>query len=101
MSQRSCSVKKTKCSHTIFTRLSSVNSCSKCFTLNSCTFFNFSYIRNKEASSYRQNIVMFRHNIAYMVNSFLVPLEIPIMINILYKMIKILHEEMLNTKCWY
>ena len=40
---------------------------------------------------------MFWHNIAYMVNSFLFSLAIPIMFNILYKMIKILYEEMLNA----
>ena len=32
-----------------------------------------------------------------MVNSFLVSLESPVMINILYEMIKILHEKMLNA----
>ena len=40
---------------------------------------------------------MFWHNIAYMVNSFLFSLAIPVMFNILYKMIKILYEEMLNA----
>ena len=35
----------------------------------------------------------FRHNVAYMVKSFLVSSEIPVMI--LYKLIKILHEKML------
>ena len=39
----------------------------------------------------------FRDIITYMVNSFLASLEIPAMINILYKMIKTLHEKMLNT----
>ena len=32
-----------------------------------------------------------------MVNSFALSLDIPVMINILYKMIKILHEKMLNA----
>ena len=37
-----------------------------------------------------------RHDFAYMVISFLVSLEIPVMIDILYEMIKILHEKMSN-----
>ena len=32
-----------------------------------------------------------------MVNSFIFSLDIPVMINILYEMIKILHERMLNA----
>ena len=36
-----------------------------------------------------------------MVNSFLVSLESPVMINILYEMIKILHEKMLNAIYFY
>ena len=39
----------------------------------------------------------FLHNTAYMVNLFLVSLEISVMVNILYEMIKILHEKMLNA----
>ena len=38
-------------------------------------------------------ILTFRHNIAYMVNSFFVSLEIPVMMS----SIKILHQEMLNA----
>ena len=45
--------------------------------------FNFFCILDKEASSY----------IAYMVNSFLVSLDIPGMINILDEMTKILHRK--------
>ena len=32
-----------------------------------------------------------------MANSFLISLDIPVIFNILYKVIKILHEEMLNA----
>ena len=39
----------------------------------------------------------FRHNIPYMVGSFVFSLDIPVIINILYEMITILHEKMLNT----
>ena len=38
---------------------------------------------------------MFRHDIAFIVNSFLVSLEISVMINILYELIKILRKKML------
>ena len=40
---------------------------------------------------------MFQHNIPYMAKSFDFSLDIPVMINILYEMIKILHEKMLNA----
>ena len=36
---------------------------------------------------------MFRHNIACMIISFVFSLDIPVMINILYKIIKILYRE--------
>ena len=38
-----------------------------------------------------------------MVNSFVFSLDIPVIVNILYKMIKILHEKMLNAiyLCWF
>ena len=39
----------------------------------------------------------FRHNFPYMINIFVFSLDIPVMINILYEMIKILHEKMLNA----
>ena len=42
-------------------------------------------------------IVMFRHDFACMVNSFVASWDIPIMMRILYKMIKVLHKKMLNT----
>ena len=38
-----------------------------------------------------------RQNIADMVNSFVFSLDIPVMINILYEMIKIVPAEMLNA----
>ena len=59
--------------------------------------FNFSYTWNKEASSCRKSIVLFRHNIPYMGNSFVFSLDIPTMINILCEIIKILHQKMLNA----
>ena len=37
----------------------------------------------------------FLHNFPYMVNSYVFSLDIPVMINILYVMIKVLHEKML------
>ena len=37
-------------------------------------------------------MVAFQHNIANMINSFLVSFEIPDIINILYEIIKILHQ---------
>ena len=51
----------------------------------------------KKASPCWYNIVTFWHNIPYVVNSFIFPLDIPVVIKILYKMIKILHEKMLNA----
>ena len=50
---------------------------------------------HKEAISYRSNIVTFRHNFAYMVNSFVVSLDITVLINILQEITKILKEKML------
>ena len=58
--------------------------------------FNYSCTWNKETSSCRENIVTFQHKIPYMVNSFIFSLDIPVTINNLYEMIKILHEKMLN-----
>ena len=49
---------------------------------------NFSCTGNKET---------FQHNIPYMINSFVFSLDIPVMINILFEMIKILHEKMVNS----
>ena len=43
----------------------------------------------------------FRHNIAYMVNSFVSSLDITVMIHILYEIIKILQEKMLNAIYMY
>ena len=43
----------------------------------------------------------FRHNIAYMVNSFVSSLDITVMIHILYEIVKILQEKMLNAICMY
>ena len=39
----------------------------------------------------------FRHNIAYIFNSFVFSLDIPVIINILYETIKIVNEKMLNA----
>ena len=44
---------------------------------------NFSYTWHKEARYCRENIVKIRHNFGYMVNSFVVSLDITAMINIL------------------
>ena len=63
--------------------------------------FHFSCTWNKETSSCRQNIVTFRHNISYVANSFVFSLDIAVMINILYKMIKILRDKMLNAMYLY
>ena len=43
------------------------------------------------------SIVTFRHNTPYVFNSFLVSLEISVIINILYEMIKAMHAKMLNV----
>ena len=43
----------------------------------------------------------FRHNIAYMINSFVVSLDIPVMIKMLYEIIEILHEKILNAVYLY
>ena len=58
--------------------------------------FNFSRTWKKGAKSWWQNFV----TIAYMVNSFVFSLDIPVMIDILYEMIKTLHEERLNAICF-
>ena len=42
-------------------------------------------------------MVTFRHNTAHNVNSFGFSIDIPVIINILYEIIKILHEKMLNA----
>ena len=44
---------------------------------------------------------MFRHDIAFIINSFLASLEISVMINILYELIKILRKKMLITMYLY
>ena len=41
---------------------------------------------------------MFQDDITYTVNSSAVLLDIPVMINISYEMIKFLHEKMLNAR---
>ena len=41
---------------------------------------------------------MFWHVIPYMVNSFVFSLNVPVMVNILYYTIKMLHKKMLNAK---
>ena len=41
--------------------------------------------------------MMLRYNIPYMVNSFFFSLYMPVMIKILYEMIKILHVKILNV----
>ena len=43
----------------------------------------------------------FRHNIAYMVSLFVSSLDINVIIHILYEIIKILHEKMLNAIYMY
>ena len=59
--------------------------------------FNFSCTWNKEASSCQKNIAMFQYNIACMVNSFLFSLEIPVIISILYEIIKVMYEKVVNA----
>ena len=59
--------------------------------------FNFFCARNKGVSCCQLNTETFRRNIAYVVNLFVVSLDIRVMINILHEMIKILHEKMLKT----
>ena len=44
---------------------------------------------------------MFRHNFAYMVNSFVASLDITVMINILQDITKTLHEKMLKATNLY
>ena len=39
----------------------------------------------------------FRRNIAYMIDLFVFPLGIPVIINILHEMVKIIHVKMLNA----
>ena len=58
---------------------------------------NFFCTWNKEAVSCRPNIVTFRHNFAYIVNSFSVSFDITVMINILIDIIKLLHEKMIRA----
>ena len=59
--------------------------------------FSFSGTWNKEGRSCQKNIVAFRHNIPYMANSFVFSLDVHVMINILYEMMKLLHKKMLNA----
>ena len=63
--------------------------------------FKFLHIFNFPVLEIKKNIVTFLHNTTYMVNSFLVSLEISVMVNILFEMIKILHEKMLNAVYLY
>ena len=97
--QNIISLKTITRSRTIFISLSSVNSYSKSFALNSCTFSIFPALEIKKLVPVGKIFWPFRHNSACMVNSFLLSLETPVMINILYEMIKILHEKML-TLSW-
>ena len=82
---------------TVLRYIHSINSCSKSFTLNSCPFSIFPSLEIKKLIFVGKNILTFRHNVTYMVNSFLVSSEVTLMINILYEIIKILHEKMLNA----
>ena len=68
------------------------NNYSKCLILNSCTFSVFPALEIKELL-----FMMLRYNIPYMVNSFFFSLYMPVMIKILYEMIKILHVKILNV----
>ena len=85
LSQKSktlCSLKTTTWGHTIFIWLSStMKQILEMFNYELLHSSNFSCTLNKKASSCRQNIVKFRHNIPYMVNSFVFSLNIPVMVN--------------------
>ena len=70
----------------------------KSFILNSCTLSIFPTLEIKKLVFVGK--MLWRFNItfiAYMVNSSVFSVDIPVMINILYEMIKILCEKMLNA----
>ena len=91
-------MKFTTCSHTIFTWLSStMKHLPEKFNFEFLHAFNFFCAWNKGVSCCQLNTETFRRNIAYVVNLFVVSLDIRVMINILHEMIKILHERMLKT----
>ena len=77
------------------------NSYSKIFILISCALSIFLELEIKKVSFYRQNSETFWHNIIYMVNSFVVSLYVTVMINILQKILEILHEKMLKAIDFY
>ena len=56
-----------------------------------------------KSTNYRHDIKLrkYRHDIAYKVNSFVLSLNIPVTINILNEIIKILHDKMPNGIYWY
>ena len=71
------------------------NSYFKSLILNSCLISIFPIPEIKKLALVSKILWCFWHNIPYMVNSFVFSLDIPVMINILYEMIKILHEKIL------
>ena len=77
------------------------NSYSKSFILNSCTFSIFPAFEKKNFAFVGKILGCFKIILHYTVNSFVVLLYIPVMINISYEMIKILHEKMLNARYFY
>ena len=93
--QDTCLLKTTACCRTIFTSLSFA-----IIQLLKKIYFEFFLHLKKEVSSCWQNIVRFRHNIAYMVNSYVASLDILVMINMLYEMIENLHRKILNARYW-
>ena len=100
--QISYSLKTTICSHTIFISLSSaMKQLFEKLNFELLHTFNFSCTWNKETSSCKWSIATFQPNIPYMVNSCVFSVDIPVTINILYKVIKILHEKMLNVIYFY
>ena len=65
--------------------------------LNFCCTWN----RNKEISSCRLNFVTFPHNLIYMVISFVFSLDITVMINVFWELIKIVNDDMLKATILY
>ena len=87
-------VKTITCSHTIFTwLLSAMKQLFKKFHFKFLHAFNFSYI----SWFLSANIVTFGHNIVHMVDSFVFPVNIPVMFYNLYEMVNIWLKKMLNT----
>ena len=66
-------------------------------------FFNKKVLREWKFKLLREKYLIdrSRHNIIYTVTSFVVLLDLPVMINILYEMIKILNKKMLNAISLY